>query len=149
MDKQELKRPPAEIRAREHRSTHACYQEGEYWTFVYDGTVCRLRDAKGLHCVAYLLRRPGERFAAVDLVHLPGNETCPAPGGTATPPAVGLDAEEARVLVTKRIRAVVKKIEPHHPSLAHHLDTCIKTGARCAYLPDPERPLLWKTSDQP
>lgn len=144
MNQRQPQRRSADLRAVEGRPTHACYQEGEYWTFVYDGTVCRLRDAKGLHCVAYLLRRPGERFAAVDLVNIPSDGTDMGTG--ATPSNFGADAEEARVLVTKRIRGVVRKIEPHHPSLAHHLDTCIKTGAHCAYLPDPERPLRWRTS---
>src|SRR5262249_61743657 len=35
-------------------------QEGDYWTLGYHGTVCRLKDAKGLHYLAYLLGRPGE-----------------------------------------------------------------------------------------
>ena len=34
--------------------------EGDYWTLAYHGTVCRLKDAKGLHDLAYLLGRPGE-----------------------------------------------------------------------------------------
>src|SRR5215467_2784764 len=34
--------------------------EGDYWTLAYHGTVCRLKDAKGLHYLAYLLGRPGE-----------------------------------------------------------------------------------------
>ena len=43
-------------------------QEGEYWTLAYEGTVCRLKDAKGLHYIASLLRDPGREFHAVDLV---------------------------------------------------------------------------------
>jgi pimeloyl-ACP methyl ester carboxylesterase len=41
--------------------------EGEYWTLAFAGRVCRLRDAKGLHHIAYLLQRPGEHVAAIDL----------------------------------------------------------------------------------
>jgi pimeloyl-ACP methyl ester carboxylesterase len=41
--------------------------EGEYWTLAFAGRVCRLRDAKGLHHIAYLLQRPGEHVGAVDL----------------------------------------------------------------------------------
>ena len=41
-------------------------QEGEYWTIVFDGSVVRLRDAKGLRYLA-LLARPGREFHAVDL----------------------------------------------------------------------------------
>jgi hypothetical protein len=113
----------------------AFYREGEYWTIAYAGRVCRLRDVKGMHCLAHLLRNPGEKLSALDLLAFT------APSGRQAPTA---DIEEARVLVTKRIRAAVKKIQVHHPSLGHHLDTCIKTGAHCVYLPDPDRPLTWE-----
>ena len=43
-------------------------REGEYWTVSFAGTTCRLRDSAGLRHVAYLLARPGERVAAVELV---------------------------------------------------------------------------------
>jgi DNA-binding response OmpR family regulator len=35
-------------------------QEGDYWTLAYQGVVCRLKDLKGLHYLAFLLARPGE-----------------------------------------------------------------------------------------
>ena len=34
-------------------------QEGEYWTVVFEGSVVRLRDAKGLRYLARLLAHPG------------------------------------------------------------------------------------------
>jgi hypothetical protein len=43
-------------------------QEGDYWTLAYQGTTCRLKDAKGLHYIAALLRAPGKEFSAIDLV---------------------------------------------------------------------------------
>jgi hypothetical protein len=42
-------------------------QEGEYWTVVFDGSVARLRDAKGLRYLARLLAHPDQEFHAVDL----------------------------------------------------------------------------------
>jgi DNA-binding response OmpR family regulator len=42
--------------------------EGAYWTLAYQGTVCRLKDAKGLHYLAVLLSRPGEECHALALV---------------------------------------------------------------------------------
>src|SRR5215470_12862351 len=30
-------------------------QEGDYWTLAYQGSVCRLKDLKGLHYLAFLL----------------------------------------------------------------------------------------------
>jgi len=47
---------------------HVFRQEGEYWTLAYHGTVCRLKDVKGLHYLAFLLGRPGEECHAVALV---------------------------------------------------------------------------------
>lgn len=47
---------------------HIFRREGEYWTIRYNGTIIRLRDTKGLRYLAHLLRHPGERFAACDLV---------------------------------------------------------------------------------
>jgi hypothetical protein len=41
--------------------------EGEYWTVVFDGSVLRLRDTKGLRHLARLLAHPGREFHATDL----------------------------------------------------------------------------------
>ena len=43
-------------------------QEGEFWTIAFEGTAFRLRDAKGLHYIAALLRAPGRELHALDLV---------------------------------------------------------------------------------
>ena len=49
---------------------HTAYlrQEGEFWTIVFDGQVCRLRDSKGLHYLEQLLGHPGSEFHVLDLV---------------------------------------------------------------------------------
>jgi hypothetical protein len=51
-------------------------REGEYWTVVFDGSVVRLRDAKGLRHLARLLAHPGREFHAIDLEAAEGR---PAP----------------------------------------------------------------------
>jgi tetratricopeptide (TPR) repeat protein len=43
-------------------------REGDYWTIAYEGKTWRLKDAKGLHYVAYLLAHPGEEIRALHLV---------------------------------------------------------------------------------
>lgn len=43
-------------------------REGEYWTLAYQGTACQLKDVKGLHYLAFLLRHPGTEFHAAELV---------------------------------------------------------------------------------
>ena len=42
-------------------------REGEYWTVAYQGSVVRLKDAKGLRHLARLLTNPGREFHATDL----------------------------------------------------------------------------------
>ncbi len=43
-------------------------KEGDYWTVVFDGRTIRLRDSRGLHYLAHLLRHPRHEFHALDLV---------------------------------------------------------------------------------
>ena len=49
-------------------SSNIFRREGDYWTLIYAGTVLRLRNTKGLHYIAYLLRHPGREFHVADLV---------------------------------------------------------------------------------
>jgi len=118
-------------------------REGEYWTIAYHGTVLRLRDTKGLRYLASLLRHPGQRFAARDLISQV--ETVdPQTLEAAAHHSLDGDAERARLAVTKRVKAAIKRIAEHDAALGHHLATTIKTGQRCAYLPDPAQPAEWE-----
>jgi len=116
----------------EARAENLFRREGEYWTLAYEGTLLRLRDRKGMAALAFLLSRPGERVAAALVL-----------GADRAEPETAASAEQFRVTVTKRIKAALTKIQEHHPSLGHHLTTCIKTGHFCAYTPDPEQPAAW------
>jgi hypothetical protein len=42
--------------------------EGDFWTLAYQGAVCRVKDAKGLHYIADLLRHPGQELHVLDLI---------------------------------------------------------------------------------
>jgi hypothetical protein len=105
-------------------------REGEYWTIAYGGTTVRLRDAIGLRYVARLLAHPNQPFAV--------GELAAAVKGVAT-------ADVERSAVCKRIHDAVRRVEEHHPTLGYHLHAGIKTGSRCVYVPNPERPLPWAT----
>jgi pimeloyl-ACP methyl ester carboxylesterase len=59
---------PAHEEPPRSESDNAFRCEGEYWTLAYAGCVRRLRDAKGLHHIAYLLGRPTEPVAAAELM---------------------------------------------------------------------------------
>ena len=117
-------------------------REGEYWTIEYAGTVCRLRDSAGLRHLACLLRRAGERVASAELL---------APRGGAEPDALeraeshdAVDAERARVTATRAIRAALQRLGKHHPALLEHFKATIRTGAACAYEPDPRLSGRWE-----
>jgi CheY-like chemotaxis protein len=43
-------------------------REGEFWTIAFEGAAFRLRDSKGLHYIAALLRSPGQERHVLDLV---------------------------------------------------------------------------------
>lgn len=121
--------------------SHAFRLEGEYWTIVYDDVVCRLRDTAGLRYLAYLLRRPSEKVAAVELAHAAG----PPSARTAR---LGLAAkrqtELARVKTTRAIRTAMQHIGTHNAPLIEHLRATIRTGAFCSYTPDPRLPVEWR-----
>jgi hypothetical protein len=68
-------------------------REGEYWTVRYDGSVARLKDAKGLRLLALLLADPGREFHAVDLEAADGRAARWARPGTRN----GAGAERLRV----------------------------------------------------
>ena len=42
-------------------------REGDYWTVSWRGNVVRIKDAKGLHYIAYLLANPGRQVLACEL----------------------------------------------------------------------------------
>jgi hypothetical protein len=123
MTTQELLRPPGIFR-----------REGEFWTLAYRGLVCRLRDSKGLHHLARLLKRRGDRIAAVDLVA----------GDVPLPAAGDLDGERARVNVSRAVSSALRRIGEHHPELAAHLAATVHTGRYCSYRPDPHAPVEWE-----
>jgi hypothetical protein len=43
-------------------------KEGEYWTLVFQGDVCRIRDIRGLQYLAHLLRYPQQEVHVLTLV---------------------------------------------------------------------------------
>ena len=67
-------------------------READVWAIEYGHELIRVRDVKGLHYLARLLREPGREFHVLDL-GFEGGETAHDPGGR--PQA--LDWDEARV----------------------------------------------------
>ena len=54
-------------------------------------------------------------------------------------------SERARVNVTRAIKSAMARIAPHSKALAAHLDSTIRTGTYCSYMPDPRAPNDWQT----
>lgn len=54
--------------------------------------------------------------------------------------------ERSRVNVSRAIRSAIDRIADKAPSLGHHLDTSVRTGAYCTYVPDPQAAPHWVVS---
>jgi len=113
---------------------------GEYWTIRFEGRTCNLRDGKGLGYLAELLSAPGRQVHTLDLVALHHSEDdCPHEDCDDAYAAL----ERARLSVTRAIRRAQARIAACHPSLGRHLDTTVRTGTYCAYVPDSRVPIAW------
>jgi tetratricopeptide (TPR) repeat protein len=53
-------------------------------------------------------------------------------------------SERARASVTQAVRHAMARLREHNPDLGKHLDSTIRTGTYCVYLPDPRVPPTWK-----
>jgi predicted ATPase len=56
-------------------------------------------------------------------------------------------SERARQTITKTIKAVLERIAQSDTQLVDILSRCIKTGAFCSYLPDPDFPVAWEFAE--
>ena len=113
----------------------AFIRQGEYWHLAFDGQVVMLRDGKGMHYLAALLRRAGQRVPVTELA--PGSAAVHEPDDHAV-------LERTRSAVTKRIRDALQRIEKNHSALGRHLGGQVKTGYECMYAPDPDQPVIWQ-----
>jgi hypothetical protein len=118
-------------------------REGEYWTIIFDGTVCRFRDARGFQHLARLLGAPGRPIPASALA---GGVRDPGPCQVS--PSSSTTAERARSAVTKTIKAAIRRLGTHDAALGFHLGATIKTGVMCVYTPDPGRHIRWIVEDR-
>lgn len=122
-------------RPRPLRAAGCFLLEGEYWTIEFEGATVRLKDCIGLRCIAHLLRHQNVRLHARDLARV-GRHALRGPTRSSAD-------ERARLAVTQRVKAALKRIAAVHPALGRHLKRSIKTGTFCAYVPNPEQPISW------
>jgi tetratricopeptide (TPR) repeat protein len=84
------------------------FREGEYWTISYEETVVRLRDMRGLGCLAFLIRHPGREFHASELAVLSRGVDAAA---LTHPPAAGshVVGRDGVRLLDERARAAYRR----------------------------------------
>jgi hypothetical protein len=56
---------------------------------------------------------------------------------------VGSDAERARTAVARTLRYAIARLHEHHPPLAAHLESSVRTGTYCSYRPEPRARVEW------
>lgn len=117
-----------------------CFRlDGDFWTVTFEGVTVRVRDAKGMRYLAFLLGHPDQRFDAAQLA----SALTPAVGAPLESVGSGHD-DRARSAVSKRIWAAIRHLQNHHPAVGHFLTATIHTGYACSYSPDPGRPVRWE-----
>ncbi len=101
-------------------SWSVCRREGEYWSIAFAGQGFRLKDVKGLHYLAHLLRNPGREFHVLDLaaagqaVQAGGPRMSPAPDDDLRPARLSdtgpiLD-EQAKTAYRARLRELEEEL---------------------------------------
>lgn len=105
--------------------------EGEYWSVSYAGRQWQLQHTKGLQYIARLLERPREAIHALEL------QQDPADGALSHEPR-GVEAERARLNVSRAIAAALRRLAAVDDALARHLADRLRTGTWCVYEADPD-----------
>ena len=100
----------------------------------------RVRDIRGYHYLATLLRQPGERIHVCDVLLRVRGHAGPHGEGSSE----GVVAERARLTVAKGIRITLDRIRTAHPLLGRHLTSTVRCGYFCIYTPDPRFPIRWR-----
>jgi len=116
-------------------------REGEFWTVAFQGAAFRLRDSKGLHYIAALLREPGRELHSLDLAGGPADGKAVHVGSDAGPILdpqakaqyrARLDEleEELREAEQWNDRERVSRANEERDLLAHELAAAVGLGGR-------------------
>jgi len=112
--------------------------EGDFWTVTFEGITLHVRDSKGMHYLAHLVRHPNTPVDVRELIATVGARGVTRRKQARTPRGAKLDRERDRSAVGKRIRSAIAHLNTHHPRLGRFLSTSIRTGYECSYVTDPE-----------
>jgi GAF domain-containing protein len=86
---------------------------------------------------------PGRATKAREEMELIADQLAAAAGLGGRERKASAHAERARLLVTQRIKATIKKVRQANPALGQHLALSVKTGYFCAYNPSPQSCIDW------
>ena len=122
-------------------------REGDFWTVTFQGTTLHIRDTKGMHYLAQLLRHPDHPLDVRTLAAAVGTarRRKTEHAGRRHSPKKD-DRERQRSAVSKRLAAAIKHLHEHHPPLGRFLRVSIHTGYECVYETDPGQPVRWKVN---
>jgi hypothetical protein len=109
------------------RPRQVCRREGDLWTIASHGKELRLRDIRGLHYLAMLLREPGREFAAIDLVR-----------AASSPPLLSSPAFDSELRVVRRLGNAGPVLDvqarEQYRARAAELDAELAEAERCSDL---------------
>ena len=86
-------------------------KEGDYWSITFDGTVFRLKDAKGLRCIVQLLRHPTRDFHALELDGAERSLPGPSRGTRASGDAGEVLDRQARTAYRRRLAELREELQ--------------------------------------
>lgn len=99
---------PHQLRAAVANAENVFRKDGEYWTATFAGKAVLLKDVRGLHDIAELLRRKGAEIHVLDLVAQPAPNARPAPAGGAAQPVLD---ERARAQLVARVEQLRDEVD--------------------------------------
>ena len=103
------KAPVAEAApARGEPATASLSREGDVWAFEVDGRSLRVRDGKGVRCIATLLSNPGVEIHALELAGAEGAEAADGAGAALAAELGGPGADDAGPLLDPEAKAAYR-----------------------------------------
>ena len=116
-------------------------KEGEYWTIAFDGSLVRLRNTKGLHYIACLLRQPRHEFHVTELLAVAGDDPRVQPGLPIRAEAMRVsDLGDAGTLLDAKAKAEYKhrlgdlRAELEHAERCNDLGRVARARAESAFI---------------
>jgi hypothetical protein len=120
---------------------------GDVWMIDDGSGPLHISDGRGVRLLALLLAQPGRALKSLELVAAVDAECGTRGRAGRRGPESAPQAERARVNVTRAIRSAIRRIAGYDPELGAELEAAVRTGASCAYEPDPRRPRRWRIED--